>query len=280
MEQAEALQDDFVSEEAQEIEAQEEVTEEATGEETEAEEAEVIEPEYVDVEYEGAKYNLPPELKEALLRQQDYTTKTQEVATQRQALEQQQREFQQAAEMQARNLQGHAQLASLQNQLAQYDGFDWNGYIAANPEESQQAYVNYQQLKDSAQTLGQQLQQQESQALQQQRELHDRQMEQGKAELARDIPNWGTETAQKITTHGESYGFTSNEMSQIGDPRMVKVLHDAMMYRNSLKQATAKPEVQAKPVSKVRGKSKGKPDINKMSTKEYFAWREKNTKTR
>ena len=44
-------------------------------------------PEVETVEYEGQEYNIPPELKDAIMRQSDYTTKTQEVAEQRKDLE-------------------------------------------------------------------------------------------------------------------------------------------------------------------------------------------------
>jgi hypothetical protein len=44
-------------------------------------------PDEVEVEYEGKTYCLPPELRDALLRQADYTRKTQEVAQARKALE-------------------------------------------------------------------------------------------------------------------------------------------------------------------------------------------------
>ena len=40
-------------------------------------------PEFEEVEYEGKRYALPKELKDAILRQSDYTRKTQELAQQR-----------------------------------------------------------------------------------------------------------------------------------------------------------------------------------------------------
>ena len=45
------------------------------------------EPDEVEVDYNGKSYCLPPELKDALLRQADYTRKTQELAEGRRALE-------------------------------------------------------------------------------------------------------------------------------------------------------------------------------------------------
>ena len=271
MEQAEALQDDVIPEETQEIESQDEVTETT---EIETEEVEVTDPVYEDVEYEGNNYNLPPELKEALLRQSDYTKKSTEVADQRKALEQQQQQFQQAAEMQSRNMQGHAQLAALQNQLSQYNGMDWNTFTENDPQEAQKAFFQYQQLKDATSNLGQQLSQQESQALQQQQITLAKQMEQGKAELARDIPDWSPNMASTLSEYGLKSGLSQQEITGV-TPAHVKLLRKAMLYDQSMEKATTKPEIEVKPVTKVRGKAKGKPNPENMTTKEWMTWRNK-----
>jgi hypothetical protein len=45
-------------------------------------------PEFQEIEYEGKTYQVPPELKDALLRQSDYTKKTTEVSERQRAIEQ------------------------------------------------------------------------------------------------------------------------------------------------------------------------------------------------
>lgn len=51
------------------------------------------EPEAVEVEFNGTKYTVPPELKDALMAQADYTAKTTEIANTRRAVELQQKEI-------------------------------------------------------------------------------------------------------------------------------------------------------------------------------------------
>lgn len=51
------------------------------------------EPEAVEVEFNGTKYSVPPELKDALMAQADYTSKTTEIANTRRAVELQQKEI-------------------------------------------------------------------------------------------------------------------------------------------------------------------------------------------
>jgi hypothetical protein len=59
--------------------------------ETEQQEADESTPEYVEVEYKGTKYNIPPELKDALAKEAEYTTQSQSVAQQRKEVELQQK---------------------------------------------------------------------------------------------------------------------------------------------------------------------------------------------
>lgn len=272
MDQAEAVQ-----EVQPEVDTAEEVVEEAVEDAVEEVSEEEVTPEFAEIEYEGEKYNVPPELKDAFLRNSDYTKKTQEVAEQRRAVESQVQQFQEAYQAQQQNLQGHAQLAAINAQLEQFNGVDWAAFSENDPGSAQQAFFQYQQLKDASQNLSHSIEQQQAQALHQQRELHARHLEQGKAELARDIPGWSSELAKSITDHGKNYGFSESELSSIVDPRMVKVLHEAYLYRQSKKEATESPA--PKPVSKVKGRSKVKVDPDKMSMDEWMKWRNKQIAT-
>ena len=83
-----------------------------------------------------------------------------------------------------------------------------------------------------------------------QQELAQR-IEKGKEVLAKEIPNWSRDTSQAIISTGKEYGFTEDELSQVYDPRYVKVLHDAMQWRKLQSNPTVKNKVsQAKPVVK------------------------------
>lgn len=239
------------------------------------EEVEELEDDSEEVDYDGEKYRVPKKLKDALLRQEDYTRKTQEVAEQRRALESEVQQFQQAAELQRQNLQGYAQLAALQSQLEQYSGVNWSQFSSDDPQAAQQAFFQYQQLKDATQTLKSTLQQQETQTLQAQHQLRARQLEQGKAELARAIPGFNEQLAVQIVNHGKEYGFSESELKSVMDPRMVKVLNDARLYRESVKKATTTKQPEVKPAGKIQGKAPVKQDPEKMSTEEWLKWRNK-----
>jgi len=258
-----------------------EETPETSQDEPEGEETEETgeEEEIEEVEYEGKKYQVPQELKAALLRQADYTKKTQEVAEQRRAFEQQQAETEQVLKFRQENLQGFAQLAAIDSQLQQYSQVDWQQYSQEDAQAAQQAFFQYNQLKEARGNLAGQLHHKESEALHRQREELAKRVEEGRAALTREIKDWTPQKAQELSKHGETYGFTAQEMSSVADPRMVRVLHDAYLYRQMLNKATPKPETKTvKPMKSIKGKTSGSKDPEKMSTDEWMAWRNKQIK--
>lgn len=218
-------------------EATEEPKEEAAEEgqaEPEVEEAE-------EVEYEGKTYALPKELKEAVLRQKDYTQKTQQVAEQRRELEALKEQTQQIEQFREKQFSAAVALSQLDSQLKQYQGLDWNGLATTDPAEFIRLDRMQRQLQEQFNAQKQSIQE----AMAQEKQLTDKQrqqlLEKGQAELARDIKGWNAELAKAIVSHGKSYGYSDTELSVITDPRQVKVLHDAYQWR---KLQEAKPALQ------------------------------------
>lgn len=258
----------------------EEYTEESQAEpELEADEAEESEDGegYEELDFEGKKYAVPKELKDSFLRQSDYTRKTQEVAEQRKALEAQAAQIQQAAATQQQNLQAYAGLAALDGQLQQYSQVDWQKYSEDDPVQAQQAWFQYQTLKDQRMNLAGQISQHEQMTLQQRQHAVATQLEKGREVLSAEIPNWSGDLAKNLSKAGvENYGFSAEEISQVMDPRMVKVLHDAYQYRQIMSKAKAKPKApEAQPIRSVKGRGASRKNPDKMSTEEWMAWRNK-----
>ena len=96
------------------------------------------EPEEVEVEYDGQTYSVPAALKDALLRQADYTRKTQEVAEGRKALDADRMAHSRSSETARAHIQDAARIVALNDQLAHYDKIDW-GTLQAQAEKEYQA---------------------------------------------------------------------------------------------------------------------------------------------
>lgn len=217
-------------------EAEETDTPEEEQVEAEAEEAE---PELVEIEVDGASYKVPEALKDKIMLQADYTRKTQEVAEQRKQVETAQLQLQQAVQLQHQSLAEYAQLMALDNQLQQYQTVDWNGLYDSDPAEFVRLKEARRDLIDTRAGLATQITSKQQQQFTEQQQMRAQAIEEGAKIVAKEIPNWNTELARTLNTFAvEKFGFTPEEVGQVIDPRVVKLLHKAYLYD---KQQSNKP---------------------------------------
>lgn len=228
---------DIPQDETDETPPEDETTDETTDEEESGEE------QYEIIEIDGKKYEVPLTLKEAFLRQQDYTKKTQELAAHRAQLEAKARqmgEFQQATEQER---QIDAGLAYVQAQIEQYKTVDWSAAIDQDPIGAQKAFMAYTDLQKHQQTLHQ-----AKQTLYNARmtEIQKAQLEQrqaGVAELSRDIPGWGPDVAKEIADYAtKTLGMKEQQVMTIIDPKIIKSIYYAMKGTAQLKKEEPKPK--------------------------------------
>lgn len=206
-----------------------------------------------EVDFDGEKYKVPKALKDAFLRQADYTRKTQEVAEARKTFEAERQTFHQAN---AAELQARAQLVAIDQQIAHFQRIDWDTWEQQDPFEAQKGWRQFQQLQNGrGQAAGQIAQLAQHRQVQTQQETA-RRLGEGRAVLARDIKGWSPQLAETLLDHGvRQYGFKRGEIEEFSDPRMVKVLHDAFQYRQldrKNQQARSHADAQqAQPAAKV-----------------------------
>lgn len=232
------------------VELDDSSTEEAEADNPEEGEPEEAEPETVEVEIDGVKYNVPANLKDKFMLQADYTRKTQEVAATRKALEERITQAEQASEGE---VNARAHLVALDAALSQYENVDWDALENQNPALAQKHFRTFYQLQQqraSAETVLQEAQQ--TRELETQRMVAER-VEQGIAELQRDIPDWGPEKAEALMAFGEKqFGFDRDYMESITDPKLIKLMNAAYLALSPKSQP--KPAAQTiKPASKVKG---------------------------
>ena len=262
--------------EAPELAAADETPEAATYEAedgTEAElQAEAPDDDSEEVEHDGQKYRVPKALKDALLRQSDYTRKTQEVAEQRKALEAEQQRVVQQAEAMRTNIKEYAQLTHLDEQIQTYGKIDWAAFSRDDPAAAQQEWIRFSQIKEHRQGLAGHLQQKEQQmASETQREAAKR-TEEARAVLAREIPDWSPELAGKLRDFAVAKGIPEARLAQVTNPTDVKILHLAYLGQQLLDKqkaaVKAPPPAPANTVRKVGGTGKAAPDPSSMSPRE------------
>jgi hypothetical protein len=203
-------------------------------------------PEAEEIEYEGEKFKVAPKLKEAFLRQQDYTKKTQEVAEVRKSYEAALQQATQAVELQKSQYPLLGKLHSLDDQIAQYEKVDWNTLTAQDTTRAQQLFIAFQQAKDARGKTLSELQAMQAQQSEASKQALNARLEEGRKTLEREIKGWGAELGQKLSAFGQkTYGFSAEQVANVTDPKAVKLLHDAYQWHNAQEQAKKLPEKKA-----------------------------------
>lgn len=207
------------------------------------------EPEFVEVERDGKMYRVPVDLKDDFLRQSDYTRKTQELAAERKELASLKERVQQAGEAE---VTAKAQVIAIEAAMQQYQNVDWDALEAQDPVSAQRHFRQFMQLQAAhGEAQNAYKSAVETRTIETQQEAAKR-IEQGIAELQRDIPNWGPELANQLVEFGEKVGFSREYMQSVEDPKLVKLMHMAFLASKQAAKPVATP-VNAKPASKVKG---------------------------
>lgn len=242
------LDSDQTEEESTDEEGQD--TDEQEGEE-EAEEDDGLE----ETEYEGKQYKLPKELKEALLRQSDYTKKTTEVAELRRQAETQARQSQEAIQLVTQFQREYSQLTSIDAQLEELKGIDWNQAIEIDSQAAMKLQFKYNQLLQQRGELAGTINNLQYEVEQKRNAAMQDQVHRGIEVCKKEIPGFGTpEVTKKILDTGLWIGFTEDDLSGITDPRAIKALYLLSGIKASQEKFKVKPKpVEAKPTQTVKG---------------------------
>jgi hypothetical protein len=217
------------------------------------------EPELVEVVYDGKSYQLPPELKDALLRQADYTRKTQEVAQTRRALEAAQLAHHQDVAKTRAHVQDAARIVALNDQLAQFGQVDWRALQAQDPRRAQALYQQFEQIKTLRDHAARAWRQRDQDQASHSQRATARRAQEVNAHMPRLIAEWSPELDARLAGYGTEQGLSPVEMAQaaLQNPIFLKLLHKAHQFDEAAKTRQAKQTFDAaqaaRPVTRVGG---------------------------
>lgn len=235
--------------------------------------------ELITVEYEGQEYEVPPSLKDALLRQSDYSKKTMGLADQKKAFESQQAEMQQTAQLREQQYSEAVAIGAMDQQLAQYDQVNWHQLMDEDPVEFQRLDFERRQLTEQRQQANTQMLYSRDLAFANQQEQRAKVAEKTRSELSEEIPDWNVDLEEAMAQFAIREGVNERQLRTTTDKATLKILHKAYQFDQlQLKQRQTKPKPkpkEAKPVAKVKGRQQGAAkDPDKMSVDEWRRWRE------
>lgn len=207
---------------------------------------------FEDIEYEGKAYKLPKELKDALLRQSDYTKKTQGLAQELEQTKAERTAHAKAAKLHNELFDQRSDLRILDLRLGEFQKVDWAKLEASDPVKAMSLTRRLQQTQYARDQLVKDIDGKEKELSSSQEREFASLWEQGNATLTRKIPNWGTDTAQKLGTFATGeLGYTAEQL-QRARPGDFYTLHLAQIGAQFLKQSRApKPAPDAPAVEPV-----------------------------
>jgi hypothetical protein len=187
------------------------------------------------------------ELREGYLAKQDYHRNIQKVKAEQADL------ANKAREAETRAAQNYVQQLETQKQLLiravapELQNVDLNKLAMEDPAEAQRLFFRQIQLNQAMQSITQEQQTAQQKVQEQMQSAHRERMQKAQETLASEIPGWGDEVQRNLTkTAVEDYGFKAEELAQVADARVIKLIHDAHQYRQLQK---AKPGIDKKVVS-------------------------------
>ena len=282
-EETEETEEKVAPEETEEAETEEEVEDDAeqeegdeTEEDSDEEQTEAVS-DTETVEFEGKEYNVPQELKDALLRNKDYTIKTQEVAEQRKELDADRDRFQEALQLQTAHTQTYTELGVIDQQLAQFNEIDWEQWRQTDPNATQQAQIQLNQLREQRTQTVDKLNSLQTETQQKHQAETARVVEQNRAKVEKSVPNWNQDTEKAVFDYGIKRGLTENQLANTNyDPVLIGILNDARLFDElKQKQNVKKVKKKTEPVPQATRVTKAKKTQNRglhdgLSTNEWL----------
>jgi hypothetical protein len=244
-----------------------------------------------EVEIGGKKVAMPKsiaaEVKAGMMRNADYTQKTQAVAAERKAVEAEREQVRQQAAQQEQYAKEVAKVHALDDQLAEFKKVDWQGLSREDPALAQQLRFQYDDLQQKRNEAAQAVtQKQHEQALAEQQSTA-KQVQEAEAYVQREIPGWTQERATKVQAFAAAEGVKLDAATAkvlIQNPALLKIMHKAELFDQLAKKQTAKPAAPAAPPAPVTrvgaARATAAKDPDKMPMDEWVKWRSEQRRKR
>ena len=217
--------------------------------ETESEEVAAEEPEeeFIDLVVNGEQVKkTKSEVSELAQKGLDYTQKTQQLAEQRRKAQAEINAKAEEFKMREAVIEHLAEAKSLETQLKQYQGVDWNALVDSDPIQAMKLDRQYRELQSAYSQKVNDIQAAQQNISAQQQHFTQELLQREKQSMIEAIPDWKdaekskTERAE-IKASLQKAGFTPEEIENLSDHRSVVIARKAMLYDQMMSK---KPEVQ------------------------------------
>lgn len=236
-----------------------------------------------EIEVAGRKLVLPKsaaeEIRSGMMKNADYTQKTQAVAAERQALEAQRAEVERARETQQQFVKDMAKVEALNDQLAAYEKVDWNALRTQDLD----SYLEHQEIRRNLETqrnaAAEAVTQKQQQFALDEQQAIAKQVQDAEAYVQREIPGWSAERRDAIRNYAVEQGVKLDPAVAkvlVTNPALLKIFDKAEKFDRLAQKQAAKPPAPPAPPPATRvsaARQGAQKDPSKMSTDEWMAHR-------
>lgn len=243
----------FGGEETEEVIQEQQAAEPAADEQAGNDTQEAAAPELVDVDFEGEQFKLPPKVKDALMRQSDYTRKTQAYAEKQRELDakvvaqQHNAEFQQSVAQEINTLQ------QIDTQLNAYKQLDW---ASMDTETITRTKLYVDQLRDQKAELEKGVHAKHNEFQQKKHAADQQRVQAMNSYLKQHIPGWewGGKLHQEVGAYAVNSGITPARLAT-ADAADIELAWKAQQWDKlqSQKATSTKRAETAPPIKKPGG---------------------------
>lgn len=241
-------------------------------------EGEVSAPETVEWEADdGTKYELPANIVPSLMKNKDYTQKTQAVAAEKQALEQAKQEWEAEKQRDEEDLRLDAEIHRLSDLDGQYAKLDWDRLAEEDMDLARRRQFEHDRVRAQLADIKGQKEQRTAERSQKHQETILRRIEEAEQYAAANIPNWGAQKSKEIWDYAlADLGYDEATLRNNLDGKLMKAIHKAYIGDAALKRAQKpgkKPAQATQPLKKVEAKS-GPTTRRNLASADYETYQE------
>lgn len=185
-----------------------------------------------EIEFDGIKFSLPKQhvqkVKDALMREADYTRKTQDISERSRVLSEQDRLFQSQQQFHRDSIDDIAQIRALDQAIAQYANVNWMGM---QTDELMRTRLQYDQLKEARETANRRLHEKWERFNRDRSEQLKKLEQAGREAASRKIQGFNDQQAKDLSDYARKSGYNDQQIAAIFyNPLDVEMIWKAMQF--------------------------------------------------
>jgi hypothetical protein len=238
------------------------------------------EDEYEEFDWEGKKVKAPKGLKDGVLRQADYTRKTQEVSAKAKELAAREERISEQFKASEEELNLRVGLRQINAQLDQYQKYtaqQWQELKASNPDGYNEHRFHWQALKDAKRESEGKISEAETRRTHEMQTVVSKRLEETQAH-AQKIKGWSPDMDKQVVEYAVGKGLNMDEVSRLMSPGFYDAMRFAKIGEALLKKQASAPNLPnpgTAPLDTVGAKSNpsARIDLAKADMESYVAAR-------